>query len=200
MIEQLEGRRLLAFTATLSNGSLNIRGAGDSNDLQVVENQGQVTIIDNSTNSSPSALFNGVTGIQLWGNTGNDKLLYRGNSIGANIRSNSGADEITVRDEGTGSSDVDGEADNDNIIVVIGHGTHVSGGSGDDTIQVSTGAINNNPDMLNFANAETIVLAGSGNDTITIWDGQNTINGGAGYDVVYANGGNNTYTKVEVVN
>ncbi len=200
MIERLEGRRLLAFTAMLNNGNLDIKGGTGSNDLQVLENNGHVTVFDNTTNTSPSAEFDGVTGIKITGNTGNDTILYRGNTVGAVVRGNSGSDTITVRDEGTGSSDIDGESGNDNLIVVIGHRTHVTGGSGDDIIQISTGAVNGNPDMLDFANAETIIFAGSGNDTITIWDGKNTVNGGSGYDVVYDNGGTNTYTNVEVVN
>src|SRR5207247_621658 len=42
----------------------------------------------------------------MYGNIGNDTLQYDGNTIGAQIRGNNGADYISVIDRGTDQSDV----------------------------------------------------------------------------------------------
>ncbi|HEX8522381.1 MAG TPA: hypothetical protein VF669_09005 [Tepidisphaeraceae bacterium] len=156
----------------------------------------------NADNSDPNAAkedfwFNEVKSISFWGNGGDDTLLYRGNSIGAQIRGNGGNDVITVVDSGTGASDVDGEAGTDTIIVSQAHNTKVSGGSGDDTIYVNADAkpvasVDENgvvtwslaPSAASLASSICIVDAGSGNDTIVVYDGKVTINGGAGNDSV----------------
>ena len=206
LIENLEARRLLAFTATLSNGNLQVKTSSAGDRVAVHEDSGSVHVFNTDVNEDPNGsqdqFFSGVTSISFWGGTGNDTLDYKGNTIGAQIRGNAGADEIFVEDRGTGSSDVDGESDNDNIIVVHSHKTTVTGGSGNDTIQVNTGYTVDPDEYPDYISAETLVIAGSGDDVIITQAGRTTINGGAGDDIVVDAGGaatTNTYIKVETV-
>lgn len=95
-----------------------------------------------------------------------------------------GADFITVTDAGTGSSIVDGDGGNDDITIVAanmtGGRTTVYGGDGADNIYINA----DNGVNYNTAVARTAIYAEGGQDTITVYDGRNTVDGGGGKDVL----------------
>ena len=203
--ESLEQRRLLSFTASLSNGSLNVRAGGTTNDLTVEEDQnapGVFTVTDNTTNPAVTQTFNGVTDVTFWGNTGPDTMIFRGYTVGAQVHGNNGNDVITVDDAGTGTSTVDGESDDDLIVVVRAHGTTVTGGSGNDVIEINSFNFDpNNPGNINLDNASAVIVAGSGNDIVKLYDGKATVDVGSGNDqlILTAQVDSVTYVKVETV-
>jgi Ca2+-binding RTX toxin-like protein len=200
MFEQLEFRQLLAFAASVTSGTLDVRSGADMGTVTVVERNGFVEVYGD-TIADGYRTFSGISKINIWGNTGNDTLRYDGNTIGAQVRGNSGADHIFVSDIGSGSSDVDGENDNDVIVIVKANHTNVTGGSGNDTIEVNTG-YTVDPNEFDYVNAECVVVAGSGDDVVITRAGRTTINGGSGTDEVIDTGGaatTNTLIKVEVV-
>src|SRR4051812_6325904 len=107
MIEFLESRRLLSgVTTVVSGGILTVNGGQTANTINVQEAGGSVTVEDDG---SPAGTFPGVTGIVINGGAKDDRIFFKGNSVGAKIFAQSGNDQITVSDTGTGSSRVDGE-------------------------------------------------------------------------------------------
>jgi Ca2+-binding RTX toxin-like protein len=205
MLESLESRRLLSVSASLSNGNLQVKASGGDADIAVEEtlgSPGSFTVTDNTTNPSTVQSFSGVSSVALWGNTGADRLLFRGYTVGASVRGNNNNDIISVDDAGTGTSTVDGESDDDLIAVIRAHNTTVTGGSGNDFIVINSW--NSDPSgegNVNLDNASAYVVAGSGNDIIKLVDGKATVNGGSGIDelILTAQSDGVTYTNVETV-
>ncbi len=205
MFETLETRRLLSAAAAsfsdggtaalASNGTLTVKTASALGNIQVIEDHGSVMVLNLQTNQE--ADFTGVTAITINGNSGNDTIFYQGNTIGANVNGNSGADSLTILDLGNASSVADGGADNDEINLVYSHNATLLGGSGDDVIAINTAA-GAGYTVYDYTQSDTIVDAGSGNDTIVTYAGNSTINGGSGNDTLLFYGGNNTLSKVEV--
>ena len=216
MVENLETRRLLAAVQT--GTVLNINGTSGNDTINVIENNGSVLVEFNDTANPQN--FSGITAININGGNGGDTIYYLGNSIGANIHGDSGAgktggshgsgsgsggtgggsgggstagaDFITVTDAGTGSSVVDGDGGDDDITTIAGNmtggRTTVYGGDGSDHIYI------NSDNGVNYttAVARTAIFAEGGKDTITVYDGQNTIDGGGGKDILI--------TSVDAVN
>ena len=201
MFEYLESRKLMAVDVTLNSGNLQVRSSGENTTVEVEQlDNDSVIVYDGGFGVDQNPItYDCVNTVTIWGNNANDTIIYRGLTIGALIRGNTGADHIFVEDKGTGSSDVDGESDNDVITVVRSNHTTVTGGSGDDAIIINS--IHNVDPSIDLSDTETIVIAGSGMDTITIYDGDVTVNGGSGADgvVLYADADNVTLIKVETV-
>jgi hypothetical protein len=126
------------------------------------------------------------------GGSGHDNGNGHGNGNGngnGNGGAKAGNDQITVDDEGTGSTTVDGDRGADVLTIIKGNNTQVFGGDGNDQIFLDTSA---EPDS-------TIVASGeNGNDTFTTYGGHNTIHGGAGNDIVFDLGGVNTIDSATV--
>jgi Ca2+-binding RTX toxin-like protein len=81
-----------------------------------------------------------------------------------------------------GHSVVDGGAGNDTITILAANHTRASGGDGTDLIQVNSAAIGGG---VNLSSAVAEIFGDKGNDTIYLFDGQNTVDGGAGKDSLY---------------
>jgi len=196
MFESLETRRLLAVNVAQSGTVITITGDKADNTINVVENAGAVHVeTDNAVNQYD---FVGVTAIKIIGGAGDDVIFYTGNSIGADIQGDNvsgnggdaggkGSDNISVDDEGTGSSTVNGGIGNDVITVIRGNNTHVNGGVGDDQIFINTGG---------DETASVIADGDQGKDTFTVQAGTNTIDGGQGKDTLIELGGNNTVSNL----
>src|SRR5947208_1998668 len=114
MFETLESRRLLSAAMTFADGAsakvngageLQIKGGNKINNLAIIENNGTVDVMDLITGES-TRIAN-VKGITINSNGGADTVLYRGTTIGAEIRGGNGRDVITVLDAGSASSSVD---------------------------------------------------------------------------------------------
>jgi Ca2+-binding RTX toxin-like protein len=117
---------------------------------------------------------------------GHEKAKGKGHNKGGSD-GGAGGDNITVTDDGAGSSTVHGDAGDDNITLLHGNNTQIFGDDGNDFIFINT---DNTGGSAN-------VDAGNGNDTISTTSGTNTINGGAGNDTLIELGGTNTTSNVE---
>jgi len=169
MIESLESRRLLTTTVSFSAGVVSVT-ANKEETINVVENNGAVHV--EIGNNAQSYDFVGATAVKINTATSSkkDTIWYTGNSIGASITGGNGPDNISVDDEGTGSSSVHGGGNNDAITVQNGNNTSVAGDDGNDLIYVYGGTSN--------------IDAGKGNDTVTLYGGSGTANGGNGTDTL----------------
>ncbi len=114
---------------------------------------------------------------------------HGGNGDGGN-----GNDFITVDDEGSGSSVIDGDGGNDDLTVIKGNWTLVYGGVGNDNIYLNTAGSANS---CNYG--ETIVFAEAGNDVVTAYSGLNIIFGDGGKDTFIDLGGVNFAFGFETV-
>jgi len=81
-----------------------------------------------------------------------------------------------------GGSTVDAGGGNDTIVLLAANHTRASGGDGADVIQVNSAAIGGG---VNLSSAVAEIFGDKGNDTIYLFDGQNTVDGGAGKDTLY---------------
>ena len=200
MFESLETRRLLAVNVDATGGVLTITGDKADNIINVTENLGAVHV---ETSSLPEGTiteqdFTGITAIKIIGAAGDDQIFYTGNSVGADIQGDNvsgnggdaggkGQDVISVDDEGTGSSTVNGGIGDDVITVLRGNNTHVNGGVGDDQIFINTSGDNT---------GSVIADGDQGKDTFTVYAGTNTIDGGQGKDTLIELGGTNTVSNL----
>jgi Ca2+-binding RTX toxin-like protein len=180
-IESLESRRMLAAatSVTFAAGVVTITVGTKPDFINVVENNGVVHVELN--NGQTQNDYGPATAVKIIGSSKPDTLYYTGNTIGANIQGNGGNDNISVDDEGTGSSIVDGGNGADNITVIHGNHTVVTGGTGNDLIYVNTDG---------SSSSSVVVDGGAGNDTVTDYGGSATLQGGSGSDTqIDASGG-----------
>lgn len=176
MIESLEDRRLMATTVAFVGGVVFVT-ANSAATINVVENSGAVHV-DADANSYD---FAGATAVNVNGSNKNDLIFYTGNTIGAVVNGNDGNDNISVDDEGTGSSAANGGKGNDSITVIHGNNTNVNAGDGDDQVYVNTDG---------SSTSSAIVDLGGGKDSVTTYGGSLAANGGAGKDtLIDASGG-----------
>src|SRR5438477_3764630 len=121
MFETLEARRLMSSTVTFLDGTtanlgnameLQIKSGRAITNVGVIEDHGDVTV--QNINTLETCVFTNVLSIKMMGGSGDDTLLYRGNSIGAQIDGNAGRDYITIYDAGDASSDVNAGPGDDN--------------------------------------------------------------------------------------
>ncbi len=99
----------------------------------------------------------------------------------------------------TSSSRIIKGTSGDDVIVVLGAGTHtIKAGSGDDLIcsGSSSDSIFGGPgnDVINSGSGSDLITAGVGNDTINAGSGNDVVNAGSGNDSVVAGSGNDTVT------
>jgi Ca2+-binding RTX toxin-like protein len=208
LFESLETRRFLSVTLSSgtpsivtvtqsSNGKVEVAAKGGSKshlNVSVLERGGSLRVVEEETGATWDVTA--ATGVSIVGTKKNDNIYYDGDSIGAVITGSDGIDQITVADNGTGSSSVDAGKGDDSISLLIGNHTTILGGDGNDAIYLNTDTSN-----ANIATATSVVDAGAGNDNITTYEGDNTINGGAGKDTLIDVGGaltNNTTSNIEI--
>jgi len=201
-------------TSTLPDGAITVRnftgvykirinGAGDQMNGDVIFYQGNTVgaVIHGDVEGYGNHWSGGSSGGSGWyknnwkGHCGGSNGGSTGGSGGETL---GGGDFITVTDEGSGQSTVDGDQGNDAITVITGsacgNGTIVYGGTGNDAIYLNTGV-----GVYNTGAAKTKVWAEAGNDTITVYDGTNYINGGSGVDTVIDFGGTNTVVSASII-
>src|SRR5438477_4113315 len=147
MFETLEARRLMSSTVTFLDGTtanlsnameLQIKSGRTITNVGVIEDHGDVVV--QNINTLETVEFVNVQAIKMFGGQGDDTLLYRGNSIGAQIEGNTGRDYITIFDAGDASSDVNGGPGDDNLAVVYSKHAKIRGDAGNDLISINTGA------------------------------------------------------------
>jgi Ca2+-binding RTX toxin-like protein len=197
MFENLEPRRMLAgVTQSYKDGLLTIKGGSKVDQITVTENNGSVhvEVTSQTTGAITSTDWSGVTGINFTSGGSGDMLFYTGNSVGAVINGDKGNDFITVADIGTGSSYVNAGGGDDTVVLIVGHGTTIHGGSGNDLIYVNTDA----GSSYATDSAQVVVFGDKGNDTITLYDGVVTVNGGGGTDTIIDVGASTAYTSTSV--
>src|SRR5438094_4976083 len=108
MFESLESRRLLSGGVTVSqNGSaITVKGGSGPSEINVVENNGNVIVEDLQAATPQIFVGSGITAISIVGQASGDTIFYSGNTVGAVINGNGGNDALTVKDDGSGSSNV----------------------------------------------------------------------------------------------
>lgn len=178
LIERLEGRRLMSVSISTSpDGSvLTVSNAANVSvtEFDVIESGGgsarQVSVTDNSNPASPGAVLTGnFQTLVIIGTNGNDQILVNTFDLNAVIDGGNGNDFITAfigstqTTAGTANVMIAGDNGSDFITVdgsttspytVQEQGTFfVSGGNGDDTIQIL--------DPINV-----VVIPSRGNDTV----------------------------------
>jgi hypothetical protein len=172
MFENLEMRRLLSGTTSSQSGTqLSISGM----DVTIVEDfqvPGRVVVRDNPTGTEEA--FTGVTNVTFSGLAGADRVFFTGHTVDSQINGGGGSDVITVSDEGTGTSTVNGEGADDQITVLYANDTKVIGDGGGDEILIQP-SVNDS-----FGTKTTYIYGMGGNDRIIIYAGINYVNGGAG--------------------
>jgi len=184
-LESLESRRLLSgVTTSVTAGILTVTGGPNTNTINVNETGGSVSVEDDAVNIGT---FPGITGIVIQGGAKDDRVFFKGNSVGAKVFAGSGNDQLTVSDTGSGASRVDGEAGDDIVTVLAAHNTEVNGGGGSDDIEIAA----------SVGSGHTIVHGLGGGDRITTRAGTNDLWGDGGNDQLFidasftVNGGTN---------
>jgi Ca2+-binding RTX toxin-like protein len=125
-------------------------------------------------------------------NGGDDADFIRAADAVALIDPSSG--NVTGYDMATGGhSVIDAGAGNDTIVLLAANHTRATGGDGADLIQVNSAAIGGG---VNLSSAIAEIFGDKGNDTIYLFDGQNTVDGGAGKDSLYVAAGVDSVTVV----
>lgn len=195
-----------SITFTTSEGSMVLTGITQSQlsntNIQFL-NGSLLKVGDDTTSSS-----NDNAGNNLVGTSGNDQLLGMGGSD--TLHGGAGNDVIfggsTVSDSGDAGDTIDGGEGAD-VIYANGGNDTVTGSSGMDTVYGGAGNdsisyTSSSDDVLLYGNAGSDTLNGSGGDD-TIYggnassdtaDSSDSIDGGAGTDIIYANTGNDTVT------
>ena len=198
MLESLESRRLLAVTASIDGtGKVTVDAGNANNVIQVLEDNGNVSVYDLAVSGdTPVFTATGATAITILGDAKNDLLFYTGNSIGAKIFGLSGNDEITISDNGSGSSWADGEGDSDVLTILKSNNTTVNGGGAADNIVIQE----------SVGTGVTWVYGLGGGDSITTYAGVNHLFGDGGNDTVIVGasfdtglGHQNYYDNIETI-
>ena len=164
---------------------------------------GITTIKINGGGGDDTIFYDGNTvGANIHGDSagkGSDKSNNNGGSNGWNRHGGSsggsggegkGDDQITVTDEGIGSSTIDGDKGNDVLTVIRGNNTQVYGGDGNDQIFLNSGGDDT---------GSAVAHGQKGDDVFTVYAGQNTVQGGGGKDTVLELGGTTDVSGAKVV-
>ncbi|MEA2707417.1 MAG: hypothetical protein QOF78_18 [Phycisphaerales bacterium] len=154
-----------------------------------------ISVLD-SDHPDPNFIRGGGSSVD--GGAGNDSIdVYQG--YFSSVNGGDGADFIRLTDAKPvidptsgnvtgydmtkgGGSVVDGGAKDDTIVLLAANHTRASGGDGADLIQVNSAAIGGGVDL---SSAVAEIFGDKGNDIIYLFDGENTVDGGAGKDTLY---------------
>jgi hypothetical protein len=192
--EFLETRRLMSSTFTFLDGTtanlsstmdLQVKSGKTITNVAVVEDHGYVQVINNNT--SELAQFTLVHSIKIMGGQGDDTIVYRGNSMGADIDGNNGRDYITIYDAGDNSSNINAGPGDDNLEVVYSKHAKLKGDAGNDLISINTGA--KDGIITDFSGTEITIDGGSGDDTMYLYGGYGRIVGSSGNDSLFDRSG-----------
>jgi len=226
--ESLEARRLLTVTVNFGDGvtatqsgsgTLTVKAGANTTgmNVNVIENGisqtqggaqvGLGNVLVQDLNTFEEYVFQNVNitkFIAIQGGHGNDTLNYDGTTTRAQITGGSGNDNINITDRGAaGGSTMDGSKGDDVLAVVFSHHSTVTGGDGDDMILVNSSCQYGCTIADPAAGDLIVVNAGNGNDTIIVYDGNATVDGGKNIDtldVYTSNGANVSFKNVESVN
>lgn len=203
MFEMLESRSLLS-TVSVVGGALTVNGTDGDDLITVVENSGTVHVeYFDAGNQFQTQDLAGITSIDIVGGGGSDALFFTGNSIGAQMLGDGGAETShpngkghtfvnngeghTSHGNGNGYGHNHGLAAGD-FITVADTGTGASlidGEGGDDTVTLLVG---------NTTGLSTYIAGGDGNDAIYLNTGVGVYNVAASKSYVQAEKGDDTIT------
>ena len=182
----LEGRRLLAVTASLSGSTLSIFGDASANRVIVSQSGSSLSL---SGDFSQQYNFSNVSQIEFFGSAGNDFFENRTN-----------IDTLAVGHEGNdtlitagGTDRLFGNDGNDTLIStggndrLVGHDGNdtLSGGIGNDALFGLNGE-----DELNGEDGDDVLVAGTGDDEVFGGDGDDLAFGHFGNDRIFGGAGN----------
>lgn len=199
MIENLENRRLLSFSFSISvaNGILTVRGSAGKDVITVSQANSQILVqINDATISKPAA---SIKSVSIFGDAGND-VITADSTVTRQTRIYGGAGYDKLSGANT-TCTLSGEAGNDTLIGGTGRDL-LQGGAGVDTVSYA-GRVNalfiNLDGSANDGQANEkdnvmpdieIVIGGAGADQITGNNNANTLIGGSGNDTLHGMGGN----------
>jgi Ca2+-binding RTX toxin-like protein len=214
MFESLESRRLLAVTASLSNGTLTVTGDAEANGVSLSRNDaGQLLVRANDVTIGTFTYAN-VQKISVSLLGGNDRLnILPGIEKPATVSGGEGNDILTT---GSGKDVLNGDGGNDILDGQLG-GDVMSGGAGIDTVTYASRAgavrvtldnqandgspanIEHPAEGDNVKNDVEHVIGGRGNDFIsaaptttnagTVLVGRVTLDGNGGNDTLIGSNG-----------
>jgi Ca2+-binding RTX toxin-like protein len=214
-LEQLEGRRVMAVTASVTSGVLSVVGTTGDDSIVVDIDSGNVRVRDHGIDVSISGAHTAgdVNSAYITADNGND-IVTIDSSFGARsawIFGQAGNDVLTGGsgddhlDGGSGNDAMPGNSGNDYLVADASDGSSgLTGGAGSDWLDFTSESAN-----ISFTNDTTkafeVILGGSGNDTlsngsvsaaVSIWGfgGNDTISGGSGNDHLIGGDGNDTIT------
>jgi Ca2+-binding RTX toxin-like protein len=221
MFEALESRRMLSTvkaTVTFSSGVLTITGGSQADKIVVneyatngtsstvhveIETPSQNFFFYSGSpkpdgyNAGPSTDYMGVTKIVVNAKGGQDRIFHTGIRINPTIKGSGGDDFFSVYDIGSGSSYIDAGGGNDTVAVEVatrippGTGaTTVHGGSGKDSLLIN----NDTSGAYDTSTSHALVYGDGDADTVTVYNGINTIVGDGGNDSSFIYTGANPFT------
>src|SRR6185369_16374580 len=113
MIEPLESRRLLAVTASLSNGTLTVTGDADANSVSLSRTDAGQLLVRSGDTTIKSVAYADVQKISVSLLGGNDRLtVAAGIEKPTTVSGGDGNDSITT---GSGKDSINGDGGNDVI-------------------------------------------------------------------------------------
>src|SRR5215203_4306438 len=136
-LEGLELRRMLAVTASISNGTLNVTGTSGANTITLNKvSNGKVTVSGVSGQFTPGTGSGKFTKIFINAGNGNDKIQINNNVpyTSSTILGAGGNDTLTG---GIGNDSITGDNNNDTLSGGGGGADRLIGGAGFDTANYS---------------------------------------------------------------
>ncbi len=181
----LEGRRLLAVTASLNGGELTLRGDASGNVVNVLQSGSQLQITGDTEFTFDASAVSRVT---FFGGDGDDQFINQ-TSIETVASGQNGNDRLTAfglaRLLGNNGDDIlVGGATDDTLLGGDGD-DQIFGGDGDDFIVGSDGE-----DQLFGDGGDDRIMGGFGDDTIRGGDGEDDVVGFHGDDNILGGAGN----------
>jgi hypothetical protein len=169
VLEHLERRRLLAATATLSNGIVTITGTTADDRLLVTEDPSANVVRVSLNGATQQFAAASVTEFHIRGDLGDDELgAAAAATVARNFKIYGGGGNDTIR--GSARSDsLYGEAGRDSI-VAGSYNDHLDGGDDNDT--------------LDGGGSTDALYGGDGDDTLIDTSDSGILDGGAGVDTI----------------
>jgi len=196
MFETLEKRLMFATTAALATvtfdgtGTLTVMGTSSADTIKVTEYNSSVTVV---SGSKTLGTWPSVKTIVIHGGASNDSITFSGNTRGAVVYGDDGADTIYVTDPpvATGTSMpysiVYGGYGNDKITVYNGVNTTVYGEAGTDTIAVSAGTgVQVYGDYAGDIECDTITVSSKATKTTVFKDAKDKLSNSSSTTLIVA--------------
>jgi len=181
--EQLEARRLMAFTTSIAGGVLTVTSGNTAVNLSLAADLGSLRITDSNDASTSVILLTQFNTVSVVGGNGNDRIVPAIDGLAFTVNGGAGNDTLVAS---SGTNDIRGGTGTDTVDFSSGSAALII--TLDDTANdTAFGAASKNvrSDIEN-------VIGGGGNDSITGTQTANVLQGGGGKDTLVGAQGNDT--------